>query len=415
MAKRRVDLLVLNSNETLTLDSAGKENELGIIDNGGLAISQGKIVSAASTQLLEKKFRANKTIDARDEIILPGLVDPHTHLVFDGAREGEFQLRIAGAQYIDILLRGQGIIETVNRTRQASPESLFQSGQQRLDTCLESGSTTVEIKSGYGLSVDAEVKILRTIQRLKKNHPCNIVPTFMGAHAVPPREISSEYVSSIINEMLPLVASEGLAQFCDVFCEQGAFNSNESRHVLVKAKKLGLRLKIHADQFTNCGGAELANKLHSTSADHLIHSPAKQLNRMTATNVIPVLLPASSHSLFAGDFADAKRMLAMGLPVALGTDFSPSNWVLGQLTVAALASRDLRMNPSEIIRGITLNAARALGLEKKVGSLSVGKQADLVTLRAPNHKWIGYSYGERLVDNVLIGGHQAVKDGKRTL
>jgi imidazolonepropionase len=413
MVKKRVDVLVLNSNETVTLDSPDGETGLGVIDNGGVAINQGKIVLAASTELLERKFRSRRTIDVENEIILPGFVDPHTHLVFAGARDAEFQLRMDGVSYMDVLRKGGGIIETVNRTRQASSESLFQSGVQRLDTCLESGSTTVEIKSGYGLRDDEEFKILRTINRLRRYHSCRIVPTFMGAHAVPPGETSSEYVLSVIDEMLPRIARAGLAEFCDVFCEQGAFDSLESGRILGKARKLGLKLKIHADQFTDSGGAEIANKLHATSADHLVHSPAKQLEKMAETKVTPVVLPSSSHSLLTGENADARRMLALGLPVALGTDFSPSNWMLGQLTVAALAARELRMKASEIIRGITINAARALGLEKRVGSFHVGKHADLVTLRAPNHRWIGYTYGERIVDNVLIGGEWVVRDGKR--
>jgi imidazolonepropionase len=413
MVRRRVDVLVLNSNETITLDSHDSETGLGVIDNGGVAINQGKIVLAASTELLQRKFRSRRTIDAEDEIILPGFVDPHTHLVFAGAREAEFQHRIEGASYMDVLRKGGGIIETVNRTRQASSESLFQSGKQRLDTCLESGSTTVEIKSGYGLRDDEEIKILKTINRLKKYHSCRIVPTFMGAHAVPPGETTSEYVLNMIDEMLPHVARAGLAEFCDVFCEQGVFDSLESGRILGKARRLGLRLKIHADQFTDSGGAEAANKLHATSADHLVHSPAKQLERMAETKVTPVVLPSSSLSVLTRENADARSMIALGLPVALGTDLSPSNWMFGQLTVAALASRELRMKASEIIRGITINAARALGLEKRVGSLHAGKDADLVSLRVPNHKWVGYTYGERIVDNVLIGGKWVVKDGKR--
>ena len=415
MVKKQVDVLILNSNETITIDSPDTETGLGIIDNGGVAINKGKITLAASTDLLERKFRARRTMDAEDQIILPGFVDPHTHLIFAGAREAEFQLRIAGASYMDVLRKGGGIIETVNRTRQTSSESLFQSGKQRLDKCLESGSTTVEIKSGYGLRDDDELRILRTIQRLQKYHPCRTVPTFMGAHAVPPGETSSEYVLNVIDEMLPQIARAGLAEFCDVFCEQGAFDSAESARILGKARELGLKLKIHADQFTDSGGAEIANKLHATSADHLVHSPTRQLEKMAETKVVPVVLPSSSLSVLTGENADARSMLTLGLPVALGTDFSPSNWMLGQLTVAALASRQLRMKASEIIRGITINAARALGLEKRVGSLHVGKDADLVTLRVPNHRWIGYTYGERIVDNVLIGGEWVVKDGKRIL
>src|SRR5712691_2433266 len=310
MVKRRVDVLVLNSNETITLDSPDTEKGLGVVDNGGVAIDQGKIVLAASTELLQRKFRSRRTIDAEDEIILPGFVDPHTHLVFAGARDAEFQVRIEGVSYMDVLRKGGGIIETVSRTRQASSESLFQSGKQRLDTCLESGSTTVEIKSGYGLRDDQEFKILRTTNRLKKYHACRVVPTFMGAHAVPFGEVSSEYVTDVIDEMLPQISRAGLAEFCDVFCEGGAFDSLESGRILGKARKLGLKLKIHADQFTDSGGAELANKLLATSADHLVHSPVKQLERMAETKVTPVVLPSSSLSALTRENADARSMIS---------------------------------------------------------------------------------------------------------
>jgi imidazolonepropionase len=415
MVKKRVDVLVLNSNETITLDSSDKNSGLGIIDNGGVAINHGRIVAVASTILLERKFQAKTTIDAEDEIILPGFVDPHTHLVFGGAREQEFQNRIAGVPYMEVLHKGGGIIETVKLTRQTSPEMLFQFGKQRLNTCLELGSTTVEIKSGYGLALDDELRILRIIQNLEKRHPCRVVPTFLGAHAVPSGEASTEYVATITDEMLPRVAEEKLAAFCDVFCEQGAFDAAESEKVLRKAARLGLRPKIHADQFSDSGGTEIANKVRATSADHLVHASIREIGKMTTTKVVPVVLPASSHSLLSKDKADARTMLDLGLPVALGTDFSPSNWALGQLTVAALASRDLRMSASEIIRAITINAAMALGSEKKIGTLELGKEADLVTLKVPNHNWIGYTYGEDIVDNVLIGGEWLVRDGKRSL
>ena len=415
MVKKRVDVLVLNSNETITLDSSDKNRGLGIIDNGGIAISHGKIVAIASTILLERKFQAKTIIDTEDEIILPGFIDPHTHLVFGGAREGEFQKRIEGVPYMDVLRKGGGIIETVNLTRQATSESLFQLGIQRLDTCLELGSTTVEIKSGYGLTLDDEVRILRIIQDLAKHHPCRVVPTFLGAHAIPPGEVSTEYVTSVTDEMLPGVAKEKLALFCDVFCERGVFDASESEHILRKAANLGFRPKIHADQFSDSGGVEIANKVRATSADHLVHSSLKEIEKMTTTKVVPVVLPASSESSLSKDAADARAMLDLGLPVALATDFSPSNWALGQLTVAALASRDLRMSAPEIVRGITINAAMALGLERRVGSLELGKEADLVTLKVPSHNWIGYTYGENIVDNVLIGGEWVVRDGKRSL
>lgn len=415
MVKKRVDTLVLNSNETVTLHSGNGDKGLGIIDNGGVAIDRGKIVLTASTSLLERKFKARNKVDAKDEIVLPGFVDPHTHLVFRGAREAEFQNRISGVPYMDVLRKGGGIIETVNRTRQASFESLLQIGKQRLDTCTELGSTTVEIKSGYGLRIEEEMRILKIIQNLRKWHPCRVVPTFLGAHAIPIGENSAEYVASVADTMLPKVGQQRLAKFCDVFCEHGAFNSFESERILRKASSIGLQPRIHADQFSDSGGAYVANKVHATSADHLVHSPRHEIERMTKTKVTPVVLPASSHSLLSPDRANARAMLDLGLPVALGTDFSPSNWVLGQLTVASLASRDLRMTAAEIIQGITINSARALGLEKQVGSLQPGKNADLVSLRVPNHNWIGYTYGEDIVDNVLIGGEWVVKAGRRSL
>ncbi len=413
MATTRVDTLVLNSNETITVEPSEEPGNIGVIDNGGVAISQGKIVRVASTQLLERKFHARKIIDARDEVILPGLVDPHTHLVFAGSREDEFQRRVSGVQYLDVLRKGGGIIETVNRTRQASEESLLFSAGQRLDVSVTSGSTTVEIKSGYGLAKDAEIKILKVIRRLSRIHPCRIVPTFMGAHAIPPGQDSSEYIKSVMNEMLPEVAQAKLAEFCDVFCERGVFDPRESLRVLSRATRLGLGTKIHSDQLSESGGAEIANKLHTASSDHMVHSRKEEVERMTQTKVIPVLLPASSQSLMTAVWPNAREMCDAGLPVALGTDFSPSNWALSQLTVAALAARELRLKVPEIIRGITVNAARALKLEKKVGSLENGKRADLLTLRIRNHKWIGYTYGEHIVDNVLIEGRQIVEDGRR--
>ncbi len=212
-----------------------------------------------------------------------------------------------------------------------------------------------------------------------------------------------------------MVVKEGLATFCDVFCEEGAFDPKQSTALLRTAIGGGLKGKIHADEFTSSGGAQVASETGCTSADHLIHSPMGQLEKMMKAQVTPVVLPASSHSLLSNEHAKAREMLSIGLPVALGTDFSPANWAIGQLTVAALAARNLRMRAAEIIRGITINAARALGMESKVGSLAPGKQADLVTLKVPNHKWIGYGYGEGVVDKVLIGGRLTVQDGKRLL
>ena len=412
MGKRRVDLLVIGSRETVTVEG-DESKDIGVVEDGGVAVKDGRIVQAAASQLLERKFVAKTVIDANGNVILPGFVDPHTHLVFNGTREDEFQLSLGGASYMDILKAGGGILETVRRTRLSSESELASIGLKRLDGFVESGSTTVEIKSGYGLRTLEELKILRTMRELSTAHPCRVVPTFLGAHAVPTGQSLAEYSSDVVREMLPLVVKERLAAFCDVFCEEGAFDAKQSATILRAAVRLGLKAKIHADEFSSTGGARVAAATKCTSADHLIHSPLADLENMLKAGVSPVILPASSHSLLSKEHARAREMLSMGFPVALGTDFSPANWVVGQLTVAALAARELRMRAWETIRGITINAARALGMQGMVGSMAPGKMADLVMLNVPNHKWIGYGYGEGVVDKVLIGGKLVVENGKR--
>ena len=248
---------------------------------------------------------------------------------------------------------------------------------------------------------------------MKRHHPCKIIATFLGAHAVPAGVIPEEYARIVVEEMIPAVHQEGLAEFCDVFCENGIFNPELSKKILRAGTANGLRPKIHADQFTDSMGARVANAVGATSADHLVYSEPRELERMTASSVVPVLLPASSRSLLSADYPRAREMLSERLPVSLGTDFSPSNWVLGQLTVAAEASRVLRMKAEEIIRAITINAAKALGLQRSIGSIENGKSADIVILKVPNHKWIGYTYGEGIVDKVLIEGREVVREGKR--
>jgi len=332
--------------------------------------------------------------------------------VFQGSREEEFQLRREGASYLDILKKGGGIMETVYRTRESSQAELLSMAQRRLNIAMESGTTTLEIKSGYGLRVYDELKILRTIRELQRKNPCRIAATFLGAHAIPPYMNQDEYARIVIDEMLPMVRQGNLADFCDVFCEHGVFDQKASSKILKAAGRMSLPAKIHADQFTNNGGAKVANDVGAVSADHVIHSSISEMERMNKTEVTPVVLPASSQSLLTRQYAPVRELLSMGLPVALGSDFSPSNWVLGLLTVAAIAARELRMKAEEIIRGITINAAKAVGMDRQIGSLSPGKSANIVVLRAPSHKWIGYTYGEGMVDKVLIAGKETVREGK---
>ena len=340
-------------------------------------------------------------------------MDPHTHLVFAGSREEEFQHRLGGASYLDILHEGRGIMETVNKTRQTTETELFSIAQNRLNTMIESGTTTLECKSGYGLNLEDELKILRVIRRLKRQNPCKIVATFLGAHSIPTGTTPEEYANVVTEKMIPAVHQEGLAEFCDVFCEKGVFNSELSRQILRVGSRNGLKPKIHADQFSDSQGARTANEVGAVSADHLVYPHSDELAKMIKTSVVPVLLPASSHSLLSMDYAPARDMLSRELPVALGTDFSPSNWILGQLTVAAVAARSLRMLAAEIIRGITINAARALDLQYRVGSITRGKRADIAILKIPSYKWVGYAYGEKIVDKVLIEGREVVREGKR--
>ena len=376
-------------------------------------MDNGRIVQAASSQLLQRKYSASRTISANGEIILPGFIDPHTHLVFQGSRTDEFQLRLEGADYLDVLKKNGGIMETVNKTCQTTQNELFSTALERADTALRSGTTTLEIKSGYGLRLYDELKILRVIKRLQQRGPCHIVPTFLGAHSVPPGQTVEEYSRNLVQEMIPAVQRENLAEFCDVFCERGVFDPVSSEGILRAGARAGMRPKIHADQLTESGGTRVANEVRAVSADHMVHAPSHEFGRMIKTSVTPVLLPASSHSLLSNDRAPARELLSMGLPVALGSDFSPSNWIIGPLTVAAVAARELRMKAAQIIRAITLNAARALERDDQFGSLDRGKSADIVVLKAPSHKWIGYTYGEGLVDKVLVAGKEQVRAGKR--
>lgn len=414
MPKHRVDLLILDSDQTITVPSKIDGSDvLGIIDNGGVAVDDGRVVQAAASGFLDRRYAARRTILANNQIILPGFVDPHTHLVFAGSRENEFESRVAGKGYMQSLGEGGGIIETVRRTRYATPDELYSNGYKRLTRALLNGTTTIEVKSGYGLDLAGEEKLLRVIKSLRRSHRSNIIGSFLGAHAVPPEHpTADDYTRFLLRVLLPMARKIGGSVFCDVFCERGVFTPEQASMILRAGVKLGFKPKIHADEFTDSGGARVANQIRAVSADHLVQSPISELERMAKTGVVPVLLPGSSHSLLMKEHSPAREMLSIGLPVALGTDFSPANWMLSQLTVAALAARELRMKSDEIIRGITTNAARALGLERTLGSIAPRQRADLVILNAPNHKWIGYAYGDGLVDKVLIRGEVVVEEGR---
>jgi imidazolonepropionase len=421
-AREKADLLIVNAEELATVAGGsqkprtGKQmQELGIIYNGGLAIKDGRIVAVGKTSDVTKVFKAENVIRANGKIVLPGFVDPHTHLVFAGSREDEFQMRVEGAYYMVILSSGGGILKTVKETRKANAEKLVDFGLKTLDIMLEHGTTTAEAKSGYGLITKDELKILEAIKRLDQLHAVDIVPTFLGAHAIPPEFQSSPigYVNLVIEEMIPKVAEKGLAEFCDVFCEKGVFSLEQTRRILAAGKNYGLKPKVHADEMSALGGAELAADIGAISADHLLFSSDEGIKAMANKCVVAVLLPAAAFSLMGGRYADARKMIDFGVPVALGTDFNPSCWVENQQLVIAFACHFMRLTAAEAITATTINAAHAIGRACEVGSLEVGKKADVIVLDVPNHKFLGYRFGVNLVDKVVKNGRLVVDREKR--
>ena len=412
----------MNAEELLTLADGGLKprtgrqmRELGIVRDGALAIREGRIVAVGKTRDVMKTFRAENIISAKGKVVLPGFVDPHTHLVFAGSREDEFQMRVEGASYMEILSSGGGILKTVRETRRARVEKLVDLGLERLDTMLAHGTTTLEAKSGYGLSTADELKILEATRRLNQLHCMDVVSTFMGANAVPPEYSgnSEEYVGLIIGEMIPKVVEKGLAEFCDVFCERGTFSLEQTKRILVRGKNHGLKPKIHADEMSMLGGAEIAADVGAVSAEHLLFSSVEGIKAMVEKGVIAVLLPAAAFSLMMGRYADARLMIDCGVPVALGTGFSADCWVENQQLVVAMACHFMRMTPAEAITAATVNAAFAVNRAGEVGSLEVGKRADIIILNVSNHKFLGYRFGVNLVDKVIKNGRLVVDREKQ--
>jgi imidazolonepropionase len=412
-AREKLDLLIVNADELVTLSGesqrprTGKQmREIGIIRDGGLAVKDGRIVAVGKTPDVTKAFKAENVISANGKIVLPGFVDPHTHLVFAGSREDEFQMRIEGASYMEILKAGGGILRTVRETRKASFEKLVDYGTETLDSMLEHGTTTVEAKSGYGLTTKDEMKMLDVVQRLNQLHSVDIVPTFLGAHTIPPEFFNNPqgYVNLVTDEMIPKVAEKGLAEFCDVFCEKGVFSLEQARRILTAGKNSGLKPKVHADEMSRLGGAELAAGIGAVSADHMLFSSNQGIKAMAEKGVAAILLPTAAFSLMTNRYADARTMIDFKVPVALGTDFNPNCWVENQQLVIALACHFMKLTPAEAITATTINAAYAVSRANEVGSLEIGKKADVIVLDVPNHKFLGYRFGVNLVDKVIKNG-----------
>jgi imidazolonepropionase len=399
-----VDLLLTNANEIVTVKGPNNPrikkqmNNLGIIKKGSIAIKNGIIVDVGKNL----NYKAKKVINAKGKTVLPGFIDPHTHLVFAGSREFELDMKLKGITYMDILKKGGGIEYTVKKTRRASISQLINESKARLDTMLTHGTTTCEGKSGYGLNTESELKILKTMQKLNSSHPIDIIPTFLGAHAVPKEHSTESYVKLIIDEMLSKVSK--YAVFCDVFCEKDVFTPSQSMKILIAAKKHGLKSKIHADEIVDTGGAILAAEIDANSADHLLMSGKKGLKMMAKKGIIGVLLPGTPFSLMMKEYADARNMIDMGIPIALATDLNPNCWVESMQFIIQLGCFNMRMTPAEAITASTFNAACAIELNDKLGSLEKGKQADLIVMDIPNHLFIPYHFGINLVKTVIKKG-----------
>jgi imidazolonepropionase len=413
VATRKVDLVIKNANELLTIAGGSQKpllgkrmKELGIIADGGLAVDKGRIVAVGSTENIIKRFKGKESLEANEKVVMPGFVDPHTHLVFAGSRESEFEMRLRGASYMEILRKGGGILKTVQETRKASKIELLEKCKKTLKTMLEHGTTTVEAKSGYGLNVKDEIKCLEVMKILNNKQPVEVVSTFLGAHAIPLECETDvdEYVALIIKEMIPTVANRKLAEFCDVFCEKGVFSIEQSRKILLNGKKHGLMPKLHADEITNLGGTELAAEIAAVSAEHLLFASDRGIKMLAEKGVIAVLLPGAAFSLMLGRYAEARKMIELNVPVALGTDFNPSCWIENMQTIMTLACYQMKMAPAEAIVASTINAAHAINRAKEVGSLEVGKKADILVLEIPSYKFLGYRHGVNLIDKVLKNG-----------
>ena len=402
-------ILLKNASQLITLAGdnhrprTGKGmSELGIIENGDVWISHNQITAVGSHD--RSPHEADIVIDCYGKVIMPGFVDPHTHLVFAGSRENELAMKLEGKSYMEILAAGGGILSTVRRTREASKEELIQQATQRLHTMLKHGTTTVEAKSGYGLEPATELKMLEVAKELNSQHPIDIVSTFLGAHAVPEefKGRNMEYINSMI-AMLPEIAANRLAWFCDVFCEAGAFTLEESEAILTAAKEEGLRPKIHADEIENLGGSSLAAKLNAISAEHLAVTSEEDMKAMAQAGVVGVLLPGTPYSLMM-EYANARKLIEMGVPIALATDLNPNCWTESMQFIISLACYQMKMTPAEAIVASTINAAHAIDRAGEIGSLEVGKKADIIILDVPNYQQIPYHFGVNHVEKVIKDG-----------
>jgi imidazolonepropionase len=429
----KVDLIINNAAQLITCASEGKPRrgaamrEIGMIENGALAINDGSIVGVGKSSEISRDFTSETVFDARNKVVCPAFVEPHTHIVFAGDRLNEFELKIKGADYLEILENGGGILSTVRQTRAANLENLVEQTVKRLDRLLALGVTTCEVKTGYGLDTQTELKMLEAIFESNKIHTIDLIPTFLAAHAVPPefKDNSDKYVNLICDEMLPLVDSRFKIPdsrfriqdsefrirdsenpfFVDVFCEKGAFNLGQSRRVLETAKNLGFKLKAHVDEFTNLGGARLAIELGATSIDHLDAISDAEINLLAASDTIGIVTPTVNFNFGSAHFADARKMIDANCAIAVSTDYNPGSAPCPSPPLAmAIACRYQKLLPAEVLSAATINAAFAVASGDSIGSLEVGKQADFLIFDTNDYRQIAYEFGANLIEKVFKSG-----------
>ena len=416
--------IIKNIDKLVTMAGSNKPRikeemkNIEILENAYVVIKDGLVAEVGVGDVYLENFSECENIeDKSGYLVTPGLIDAHTHLVHGGSRENEFTKKLSGMSYIDILKSGGGIISTVKHTIDSTQQELYNKAKKSLDRMLEFGVTTVESKSGYGLNLETEIKQLEVGKKLNENHPVDLVHTFLGAHAIPPKykDNPDQYIKIIIEEMLPIVKYKKLAEFCDVFCEDSVFSIQQSEQILQKAKELGYKLKIHADEIVSLGGAELAARLRCTSADHLMAASDLGIEMMAKNNVIANLLPATSFNL-KKNYANARKMIDSGVALAISSDYNPGSCPSENLQfVMQLGCLELNMTPEEVLTSVTINAAHAIDRANIIGSIEVGKKADLVIFDAPNIEYLMYHFGINHVESVIKDGIDVVKNRQRVL
>ena len=417
----KADLLITNIGQLVTCASASKPargssmQEVGIVENGSVAVLDGKIARCGSSNEVDREFEGAEIIDAGGRVVCPGFVDPHTHIVFAGSRLDEFESKIKGADYLEILAGGGGIISTVRHTREASVDDLVEQSLERLDKMLECGTTTCEIKTGYGLETDTELKMLEVIAEIDKRHPIDIVPTFLAAHAVPPeyKDNPDGYVDLICDEMLPAAGRwyehshfHGRTPFfADVFCEKNAFDLEQSRRILDAARNLGFSLKAHVDEFTNLGGSGMCVEMDAVSIDHLDAISGEEIQLLARSKTIGIVTPTVNFNFGSREFANGRKLIDSGCTVALSTDYNPGSAPCPSQPMAmAIACRYQKLLPAEAMNAATINAACAIRLGDRVGSIESGKAADLLLLDCKDYRLVANEFGGNLVSKVIKRG-----------